>query len=72
MLPLFRPILYLPFIGQQTKEDVTSKQVLQVTINDFNNSNNQDKLCDFPLINAETSELHFNLQHKKALMQELV
>jgi len=44
-----------------------------ITINEFKNSNNQDTLYeDPPLATAETSDSHFNIQNKKALMQELV
>ena len=45
---------------------------LYITINDFNNSNNQVMLCDQPLINSETTtNSQFNIQHKKSLAQQL-
>jgi hypothetical protein len=73
MLPLLCPILYLPFLEQQTKSMRKENERQYITINDFNNSNNQDTLCDFPLINLETTtNLQFNIQHKNALVQELV
>jgi hypothetical protein len=44
-----------------------------ITINDFNNSNNQDTLFDSPLINSgTTTNSQFNIQNKEALLQELV
>lgn len=44
-----------------------------ITINDIEYSNNQDTLCNFPLINLEiTTNSQFNIQHKKTLVQELV
>jgi hypothetical protein len=61
MLPLLRPILYLPFLKQQTK----AKEEHPITIKDFNNSNNQDILHDSPLINAEnTTTTNSNLDTK--------
>ena len=73
MLPLLRPILYLPLIGQQTRTKQDTKEIDNITINEFKNSNNQDTLYeDPPLATADTSDSHFNIQNKKALMQELV
>jgi|tagenome__1003787_1003787.scaffolds.fasta_scaffold20732120_1 hypothetical protein len=72
MLPLLCPTLYLPVLQHQTtiKQDI--KEENPITINDFNNSANQDMLCD-SLINSETTTaLHFNIHQKKALLQELV
>jgi hypothetical protein len=71
MLPLLRPILYLPLIGQQTK----AKEEHPITIKDFNNSNNQDILHDSPLINIEnitTTNSNLDTQNKKELIQEPV
>ena len=66
MFPLLCPLLYLPFLEQQTR----AKQELPETMNDFNNSNSQDTLHEYLLITAENpTDLHFNLQHKKALIQ---
>jgi hypothetical protein len=54
MLLLLHPVLYLPFLEQQTKAKQIENEGLSITINDFNNSANQDMLCDSQLINAET------------------
>ena len=73
MLPLLHPILYLPLIGQQTSIKQGEREGLSITINEFNNSNNQDTLYDSLLINAETTtDSHFSIQNDKALLQELV
>ena len=68
MLPLLCPILYLPLLEQRKK----AKQELPVMLKDFNNSNNQDILYDSSMTNTDTTDLHFNIQNKKALVQELV
>ena len=73
MLPLLRPLLFLSFLEQQSKAKLIENEGLPITINDFNNSANEDMLCESPLINAETTtDMHFNMQNKKALLQELI
>jgi len=68
MLSHFRPILYIPSPENQTR----AKEEHPVTLKDFNNSSNQDILYESPLINSEnTADSHFNIQNKKAFLQEL-
>ena len=76
MLPLLRPLLYLPLIGQQTRTKQNENEEHPITIKDFNNSNNQDRLFEeSPLINVEnttTSNSNLTTQNKKMMLQELV
>jgi hypothetical protein len=73
MLPLLHPILYLPLIEQQpqTRIKQNEDEEIPISIKDFNNSNNQDRLYDPPLIKDKTTDSRFNTHNKKALLQEL-
>ena len=71
MLPLFCPLLYLPFLQQQTKSMQKENEGQSITTNDFTNSNNQDTLCDSHLINADTTNSQFNIQHRKHCCKNL-
>src|SRR6478609_3866631 len=74
MLPLLHPILYLPSSVPQHQTTINKIQKRStISIKEFKNSNNQDRSYykDPPLTTAETTNPHFNIQNKRALIQDL-